>query len=147
MNMPKVVFDTNIIVSALLTADGPPAFIWDEVKAGGIQAFCSDKIYAEYGEVLHRPKFPFTKETTEATLDVISLNFMQIFPEVSSIPFSDESDRSFYDTAITAGATLVTGNIKHYPDSPYVATPAEFSIAYINLKLGRAAFEDTDAGR
>jgi putative PIN family toxin of toxin-antitoxin system len=146
MKIPRVVLDTNIIVSALLTTDGPPAFIWDEVKTGDIQAFYSDKMYAEYEDVLNRPKFPFKNETADSTLAVILRNFTKVIPEISDIPFKDESDRPFYDTAMTANATLVTGNLKHYPDSPCVSTPAEFSIAYINLKLGKAAVADGTYG-
>jgi putative PIN family toxin of toxin-antitoxin system len=146
MKIPKVVLDTNILVSALLTSGGPPAFIWDEVETKGIQALYSDKMYAEYEEVLHRPKFPFQKETADATLSAVLRNFTKITPGVSDIPFVDESDRPFYDTAITENATLVTGNMKHYPESPFVSTPAEFAMAYINLRLKSAALEDAEQG-
>ena len=49
-----------------------------------------------------------------------------IDPRESSIPMEDETDRIFYDTAKASGAVLVTGNIKHYPDEPFIMTPAEF---------------------
>jgi putative PIN family toxin of toxin-antitoxin system len=144
MKIPKVVLDTNVIVSALLTADGFPSFIWDEVNTKGVQAFYSDEMYAEYEDVLQRPKFPFRKETTEAALDAILRNFTKIIPDTSDIPFKDESDRTFYDTAMMTNATLVTGNVKHYPKSLYVSTPSEFVIAYTNLKLKHAALENKE---
>jgi putative PIN family toxin of toxin-antitoxin system len=144
MKIPKVVVDTNVMVSALLKPESIPGFIWKELIAGGAQAFYSDKMFVEYEEVLHRPKFPFEKETADKILDSITRKFTRIIPETSDIPFNDTSDRPFYETAMTANATLVTGNRKHYPDSPYVASPSEFSIAYINMKLKHAALADAE---
>ncbi|MDR1292793.1 MAG: putative toxin-antitoxin system toxin component, PIN family [Clostridiales Family XIII bacterium] len=146
MKMPRVVLDTNVIVSALLTADGFPSFIWDEVKTKSAQAFYSDEMYAEYEDVLRRPKFPFKRETSDAILDLIFRNFTKVIPITSSIPLKDESDRPFYDVATTANATLITGNLKHYPESPHVSAPSEFVFAYINLKLKYAALEDREQG-
>jgi hypothetical protein len=40
----------------------------------------------------------------------------------------DESDRVFYDVAKTAGAYLITGNTKHFPQEPFILTPAEFVV-------------------
>jgi hypothetical protein len=42
----------------------------------------------------------------------------------------DETDRKFYDTAKAAGAMLITGNTKHYPDEPFILTPAAFIRGY-----------------
>ena len=49
-----------------------------------------------------------------------------IEPAASDIPMIDETDRIFYDTAKAAGATLITGNIKHYPAEPFIMLPADF---------------------
>jgi predicted nucleic acid-binding protein len=38
----------------------------------------------------------------------------------------DETDRKFYDTAKSSSATLITGNMKHYPAEPFIMTPADF---------------------
>ena len=38
----------------------------------------------------------------------------------------DETDRIFYDTAVSSGATLITSNKKDYPNEPFILTPAEF---------------------
>jgi putative PIN family toxin of toxin-antitoxin system len=146
MRIPKVVLDTNVIISALLTSGGFPSFVWNEVKAKGMQAFYSNEMFAEYEGVLRRPKFPFKRETTEAVLDLIFRNFTKIIPITSNIPLKDESDRPFYDVATTANATLITGNLKHYPKSPYVSAPSEFATAYINLKLKHAALKDRKQG-
>ena len=40
--------------------------------------------------------------------------------------FIDPEDKVFYCTALAGEAYLVTGNIKHYPQSSIVITPSEF---------------------
>ena len=41
--------------------------------------------------------------------------------------FRDPKDVVFYEVALSKeGSYLVTGNIKHFPKSPIVVTPAEF---------------------
>ena len=40
--------------------------------------------------------------------------------------FRDMQINLIYDTAITAKAYLVTGNIKHYPTKPFIITPVQF---------------------
>jgi putative PIN family toxin of toxin-antitoxin system len=144
MIIPKVVLDTNVVVSALLKPESIPGFIWKELISGDARAFYSDKMFAEYEEVLRRSKFPFEEKSIDKVLDSVTRKFTRVIPEASDIPFTDESDRPFYETAMTVLATLVTGNMKHYPDSPYVASPSEFSVTYINLKLRHAALADEE---
>ena len=39
----------------------------------------------------------------------------------------DEDDRVFYEVTLSMeDSFLVTGNLKHYPSSPQVITPADF---------------------
>jgi hypothetical protein len=45
---------------------------------------------------------------------------------VSSEPLPDEGDRAFYDIAKAYGATLITGNIQHFPKEDFILTPSEF---------------------
>jgi hypothetical protein len=40
----------------------------------------------------------------------------------------------FYDIAKAADAILITGNIKHYPDEPFILTPAAFIQRYYSEK-------------
>ena len=39
---------------------------------------------------------------------------------------TDADDRIFYDAAKDNEAFLITGNTKHYPDEPFILTPAQF---------------------
>ena len=49
----------------------------------------------------------------------------QLSSEAESMP--DEDDCVFYEVSLSnEDSFLVTGNLKHYPTSPRVITPAEF---------------------
>ncbi len=55
--MIRVVLDTNIIVSALLQPLGPPAQVFLLAIGASIQLCVSGNVYAEYEEVIRRPRF------------------------------------------------------------------------------------------
>ena len=55
--MMNVVIDTNVLVSALLNANGLPAKIIRFVFERKIKLFCDKRILAEYQHVLRRDKF------------------------------------------------------------------------------------------
>ena len=44
--------------------------------------------------------------------------------------FNDEDDRSYYEVAKLCNAILITGNKRHFPDEPFIMTPAEFLETY-----------------
>ena len=58
------VFDTNVIVSALLTThpDSPTATLLNMVVEGIITPVFNDEILEEYKDVLSREKFGFTSD-------------------------------------------------------------------------------------
>ncbi|MBL8230780.1 MAG: putative toxin-antitoxin system toxin component, PIN family [Bryobacterales bacterium] len=55
--MIRVVLDTNVIVSAVLTRGGAEAYALDLAATRKIQRYVSAAILAEYEGVLRRPKF------------------------------------------------------------------------------------------
>jgi putative PIN family toxin of toxin-antitoxin system len=128
--MSPIVLDTNVLVSALIIRGSIPDHIITMVKNRMFQPLYSNAILVEYREVLSRPKFNFHAKDIQraingiirvgAIVDIISSNF----------PMPDETDRKFYDVARTAGAILITGNTKHYPDEPFILTPAAFVQKY-----------------
>ena len=50
----KIVFDTNVVVSALLSPSGLPARILNLVLNGTLTIVYDNNILAEYKDVLHR---------------------------------------------------------------------------------------------
>jgi putative PIN family toxin of toxin-antitoxin system len=69
--MIRVVLDTNIIVSALLQPLGPPARVFELALGGAMQLCVSGNIYAEYEQVISRPRFQRSPEIIAATLGAI----------------------------------------------------------------------------
>jgi hypothetical protein len=59
-------------------------------------------------------------------LSFIERSGIPIVRKKSDIPFTDESDRVFFDAAVSNGIPLVTGNLKHYPKHRLVQSVAVF---------------------
>jgi putative PIN family toxin of toxin-antitoxin system len=101
----RVVLDTNVIVSALLQALGPPAQALVLATGGPIQLCISGNVYAEYDEVISRPRF--RRSIREKGLWVRPTKAIRVC--------SDPDDDIFLECAHAAQAN--TGNLKHFPTS------------------------------
>ena len=122
----RVVLDTNIIVSALLSGKGNPGKILDLFLAGEMKLFYCDEILEEYANVLYRPHLRIPVNEADNTMIIIYQHGEKVWPVTSNLEMTDEDDRVFYDVAVSAKAYLITGNKKHYPDEPFILTPAAF---------------------
>ena len=111
----RLVIDTNIIVSALLSPEGTAFQILLDVLDGKYEVLISKEIYEEYDEVLRRPKFNFDKDIIDYLLSWFRRNAIWIEVTKSDIAMPDEKDRIFFDVAKCCKARLLTGNNKHYP--------------------------------
>ena len=131
-----VVFDTNVIVSALLTRnpEAPTVRLLDMITDGIITPVYSHAILEEYNEVLLRPKFSLRPETVGQFLQVIRQFGEAMNPLETGEPFlRDSDDKVFYEVVMAKketvhgdeGAYLVTGNLKHFPVRTFIVTPAE----------------------
>jgi putative PIN family toxin of toxin-antitoxin system len=120
------VLDTNILVSALLSPFGNPAKIYRMFLTKNLKVVYSSGILAEYNDVLVRPRLRIPAGEAKKVLEAIQEHGEWIEPPPSTHEMIDEDDRIFYDTAKSAGAYLVTGNKKHYPDEAFILTPANF---------------------
>ena len=127
MKQYYAVFDTNVLVSALMSAqqDSPTVRLLDYVIDERIVLLYNDDIISEYDEVLHRDKFHFSDERIQAVLDLVKTGLC-LDPTTSTEHFPDPDDRVFYEVALSKdGAYMVTGNLRHFPKAPIVVTPAE----------------------
>jgi putative PIN family toxin of toxin-antitoxin system len=124
--MRRAVLDTNVLVSALLSPKGNAAVILGMIENGSLTPVYCRQILDEYESVLLRPRFRFPKKLIGEALELFELCGVPVDPQRSDIPMPDESDRVFYDTAVAGAATLVTGNLKHFPSTPFIVSPAEF---------------------
>jgi putative PIN family toxin of toxin-antitoxin system len=114
--MIRVVLDTNIVVSALLQPLGPPARVFAFALGRLIQPCLSGDIYAEYEEVIARPRFGLDEDTIVASLRAVREQSLWVRPAVAIRVCSDPDDDMFLECASAARANyLVTGNLRHFP--------------------------------
>jgi uncharacterized protein len=127
----KIVLDTNVLVSGLLSPHGPPGQIVQWV-AEGICKLCVDaRILAEYRDVLLRPEFGFDPERVQELLVQIEADGDLVACLPWRTPLADPDDEKFLEaTGSGAAECLVTGNLRHYPAAARhglrVLTPAQF---------------------
>jgi len=123
---PRVVLDTNVLVSALMTPGGKPALVVD-LACGPALTPCFDvRILQEYREVLGRGGFPFSPDEAAGLLRDLRRRGLTVLTTPSTNPLPDETDRPFLDVALAADAWLITGNLRHFPGVPKAVGPAEF---------------------
>lgn len=122
------VIDTNVFVSAYLThnLESATSKVVTNFLQGKITLLYNDEIMAEYKEVLSRTHLHISSSEREGLFKYIQekgvLTERTKFDEL----FIDEDDRVFYEVALSEeDSFLVTGNLKHYPISPRVVTPAQ----------------------
>lgn len=89
MEKPRLVLDTNVVVSAVLKPDGLQRLIFQVALSPFCKVFVSAPILTEYEEVLSRKRFKLQPDEVQAILRLI--------------------------ISKTVADYLVTGNKKHFP--------------------------------
>jgi uncharacterized protein len=121
--MRLIVLDTNVIVSAGIRPGSAPAeLVMDWVLEGQVQAVTSPWIVEEYREVARRAKFRrygFPPQWLEFLIEEsLQLADPTVWTTTAGSKISpDPKDIPFLALAHTAGAWLVTGNLKHFPEA------------------------------
>ena len=112
----KIVLDTNVLVSGLLTPFGPNGEIVRMVSAGILILQYDSRILLEYREVLNRPKFQFNKDNIDTLLAYVKQNGQLIPASPLKQRLPDPDDEPFLEIAIAGrAACLITGNKSHFP--------------------------------
>ena len=127
----RIVVDTNVLVSGLLSPYGPPGAIVGLTAAGRLILCYDARTLAEYTEVLHRPSFPFSSEEVATLTAQIEAGGVLAAPVPLARRLPDANDEPFLEVALAARARfLVTGNGDHYPPDRRcgvdVVSPREF---------------------
>jgi len=129
--MRLIVLDTNVIVSAGLKIGSIPyRLTMDWVLAAKVHLVTCPAITSEYHEVLWRPKFT-RHGFPPAWLDHLIDQSLQLpDPAPWPHPSPDPGDAPFLALAQAAGAWLITGNLKHFPQPDRhgvtVLSPADY---------------------
>ncbi len=126
-----IIIDTNVIISAMLKKNTPPSEILKEVFSGNVIPVVNDEILKEYREVLSRKKFGFDPETIQIILNELEKKAVfsdRLSADVSEMP--DKDDIVFYEVTLymrqSEETFLVSGNLKHFPQKPFIVSPREF---------------------
>lgn len=131
---PIVVLDTNVVVSALLKADSPPARLLAAVLRGDLTIAFDARVLTEYRDVLLRPKFGFNPTRVEIVLGAMERDGIAVAALPWDLPMPDPDDSKFLEvaSALEPSAVLITGNIRHFPAESCagvrVETPRNFLV-------------------
>lgn len=114
--MMRVVIDTNVIVSAVLSPRGTSARMLDILLGDDLTILFDDRIMDEYRAVLSRKKFGFDPDGIDDLLDYFVAAGERVVPRMTRFKTHDADDTMFLETAISGIAdALVTGNKRHFP--------------------------------
>jgi len=112
---PRLVVDTNVFVSGLISESGSPGRILQGIRDKRLIHLVSDSIVEEYLRVLNYPRIRKFKQITDAFIADIAAYLVyqtQRIEIVSKIALShDPDDNVFLETAVDGRADLlVTGD-------------------------------------
>jgi putative PIN family toxin of toxin-antitoxin system len=114
--MIRLVIDSNVFVSALISSRSIPALLLDEA---GIKysLFISKEILSEVEDVISRKKFGFTKQKISLAMEAI-LSFSEIInPEIKvDVIKSDPDDNKILECAIACNAQYIVSGDSHLLD-------------------------------
>lgn len=130
----KIILDTNVIVSALIS-QGNPSIILERVLEGDHIEIClSNLVFAEYKAVLARPKFskfPAFVENASMVLHFMKNHALSFEPKRKIELLQDKSDNKFLELSLESKAEyLITGNTQDFKipsfRSTKILSPKEF---------------------
>ena len=137
--MLKVVFDTNVIVSAAFYQASLPALLLSLALEEKVRLFVSPALLNEYERVLKRPRFKLAEKEIMELMDKINRKAVIITPTQRLDVFKeDEPDNRILECAAKAKADfIITGNTKHFSFEEFrgskIVTPREFINRISNL--------------
>ena len=138
--MFKAVYDTNIIVSAVLHKDRLPASLLSLALEGKVRLFVSEELLREYEGILKRPKFKLGEKEVENLMKLIREKAVKVKPteKITKIK-KDLADNRVLECALEAQVDfIVTGNKKHFPFEKFhrakVVNPQEFATYFMTKK-------------
>ncbi len=137
--MIRVVIDTNVLISALLQPQGLPAQVLLMSVPGRAARLCvSGEVYAEYEEVIRRPRFKRSESEIADTLRAIREIGIWVKPSHKVRACIDPDDDVFLECAQAARAHyIVTGNVKDFPAKwadTLIVTPHQFLDAIAEIQ-------------
>ena len=112
----KVVFDTNVLISALGWS-GPPSDCLDLVVEEKILNFISRPILEELIEVMNYPKFKFSENEKEQFIELLISYSILVEPEKDlEVIEEDPDDNKFLECSLKADVDYIISGDQHLLD-------------------------------
>ncbi len=134
----RIVIDTNVLVSGLISSTGPPAQILNALRAGRLVAVMSEATLAELDAVLRRPSlcryFTRSRLTPTKFLEELRAQADLVTPVASAVPIRDKRDRPFLElmAAHPSPQYFVTGD-KDFELHQYSGVPVVSASVFLEL--------------
>jgi len=114
----KIIIDTNVLVSALISDGNPFKIIHNLVLGDRVKTYVSDEILQEYNQVLSRDKFsgiPDFKKNVSIIIRVLSDLSIHQNPDRKIELLQDEDDNKFLELAVHCEVDfIITGNTRDF---------------------------------
>jgi len=119
--MHKVVFDTNVFISAIIKGKSNPGRLLDMVRGGEIELVLSPDILSEIQAVLHYPKIKKIHQLQPEAIDA----FLKYIASISQIVepakrldviTDDPSDNIYLECAVEGHADFIVSGDHHLTD-------------------------------
>lgn len=128
----RIVLDTNVLVSGLLSPFGPPGEIVRMVTAGAIRLCADARLLVEYETVLLRPRFGLDPDAVAALIDYIDAAGEKVASVPLQVRLPDPDDEAFLEVAVASDSDyLVTGNLVHFPEETSAGVPVVSPVAFV----------------
>lgn len=112
----RVVLDTNVLVSGLLSAAGPPARVLEMLLGGRLELLADGRIMQEYADVLARPELGIEPSEAAAVLEALAGEMEPTAAGEVRVELPDADDEKFLAVALAGRAdALITGSKRHFP--------------------------------
>ena len=108
----RVVVDTNVLVSAVLFEGGNEAQILKSAQKGDIDLFISPAIFAEFDDVLSRPRFQLSREEISVASEYVLAVTKLVVPMTSvKTGLRDADDLKVLECSLASKAShILTGD-------------------------------------
>ena len=114
----RIVLDTNVLVSALLSPFGAPASVLQLILLGRVSVCFDPRILSEYRAVLSREKFSVDPTLIEDVLEFLEAEGTLVACAPLDLALPDSGDAMFIEVGVAGSVNyLVTGNLKQFPAS------------------------------
>lgn len=111
----RIVLDTNVLVSAMLSGGGAPDMALQLVLQGAATVLADSRVLAEYDEITARPLFAFDEDERRLLLDTLAAIAEPVVTRPLRLTLPDSDDRVFVEVAVAGRAdAIVTGNVRHF---------------------------------